>query len=78
MTTNQQSNTRTLSARATLGLCLFLGIAAFFLWTEHRAHLFGILPYLILAACPLIHLFMHRSHGGHGENRGTHRHGDAS
>lgn len=44
----------------------FLLIAGFFLWTEHRAHLLGALPFLILLACPLMHLFMHGSHGGHG------------
>lgn len=47
-------------------LPVFLVIAAFFLFTEHRAHLFGILPYLLLLACPLMHLFMHHGHGGHG------------
>jgi len=46
-------------------LSVFLVIAAFFLFTEHRAHLFGILPYLLLLACPLMHLFMHHGHGGH-------------
>ena len=44
----------------------FLAIAAFFLLSEHRAHLFGALPYLLLLACPLMHIFMHRGHGkGH-------------
>lgn len=43
----------------------FLAVAAFFLVTGHRAHLFGILPWLLLAACPLMHLFMHHGHGGH-------------
>jgi hypothetical protein len=43
-------------------LC-FLAIAGFFLITEHTAHVFGALPNLLLAACPLMHLFMH--HGGH-------------
>ena len=46
-------------------------VAAYFLYTEHRAHLFAVLPYLLLAACPLMHLFHH--HGGHG-----HRHADAA
>ncbi len=32
-------------------LVLFLGIAAFFLWTEHRAHLLGALPWILLIAC---------------------------
>lgn len=44
-----------------------LAVLLFFLLTEHRAHLFGALPYLLLLACPLMHLFMH---GGH------HRHAD--
>jgi len=48
----------------------FLAIAAFYLITEHTAHLLGALPYLILLACPLLHFFMHRGHGGPG-----HRHG---
>ena len=53
-----------------LGLIGFLAIAAFFLFTEHRAHFFGILPFLLLLACPLLHLFMHGRHGGHGGGRG--------
>ena len=53
-----------------LALLAFLAIAAFFLFTEHRAHFFGILPYLLLLACPLLHLLMHGRHGGHGGGRG--------
>ena len=53
-------------SRSHIGLAVFLIAAAFFLWTEHRAHLLGVLPYLVFLACPLIHLFMHRGHGGHG------------
>lgn len=44
----------------------FLAIALFFLLTEHRAHLYGILPYLLLLACPLMHLFHGHGHHGHG------------
>lgn len=43
----------------------FALVALFFLLTEHRAHLYGWLPYLFLAACPLMHLF--HGHGGHGK-----------
>jgi hypothetical protein len=46
----------------------FLLVAAFFLFSEHRAHALGLLPYLIILACPLLHLFMHRGHGGHGRH----------
>jgi len=63
---NAQSAIKRGGSALTVGFCLFLVIAVFFLWTEHRARLFGILPYLILLACPFIHLFMHRGHGGHG------------
>jgi hypothetical protein len=45
---------------------MFLAIAVFFLWEEHRAHILGVLPYALLLLCPLIHLFMHRGHGSHG------------
>lgn len=51
----------------------FLAVAAFFLLAEHTAHVLGALPWLLLAACPLMHLFMHHGHGasgheGHAEN----------
>lgn len=51
---------------------VFAAIAAFFLLTEHRAHVFGFLPYLLILACPLMHLFHggHGGHGGHGARRG--------
>lgn len=52
-------------------------VAAAFLVSEYRAHLAGWLPYwpyLLLLACPLMHLFMHRGHGrgtpGSAENPG--------
>jgi len=46
---------------------LVLSVAGgFFLFTEHRAHLLGALPYLILLACPLMHVFMHHGHH-HGQ-----------
>ena len=51
----------------------FLAVAGFFFFTEHRAHLMGALPLILLALCPLMHLF-HR-HGAHahdgGGTRGT-------
>ncbi|MBI1775875.1 MAG: DUF2933 domain-containing protein [Proteobacteria bacterium] len=55
-------------------LCGFLGVAAFFLITEHTAHVFGALPYLLLAACPLMHLFMHHGHGHHSRHGAGHEH----
>ncbi|WP_323002704.1 DUF2933 domain-containing protein [Denitromonas sp.] len=47
----------------------FAALAALLLAFEHRMHLSGLigwLPWLILLACPLMHVFMHGGHG-HGE-----------
>lgn len=57
---------------SSLVLLGFMAIIGFFLVTEHRAHLLGILPYLLLLACPLLHWLMH---GGHGSHSGSHRPG---
>jgi hypothetical protein len=54
------------SFRSNIVLVGFLLIAAFFLLSEHWAHALGFLPYLLILACPLLHLFMHSGHGGHG------------
>jgi hypothetical protein len=40
----------------------FLGVAGFYLVTEHTAHLFGVLPFLLILSCPLMHLFHHHKH----------------
>ena len=63
---NQSANGSWLGSRRALVLIVFLAIVGFFLFTEHRAHLFGILPYLFLLACPFMHFFMHGGHGKHG------------
>jgi hypothetical protein len=41
-------------------------IGAFFLLREHWGHVAGFWPYLLLLACPLMHLF--HGHGGHGRH----------
>lgn len=50
-------------------LLVFLAVAGFFLVTEHRAHVIGVLPWLLVLACPLMHLFHGRRHrhGRHGD-----------
>lgn len=56
--------------RSKMGLAtiVFLAAAAFLLFSEHRAHALGVLPYLLLLACPAMHFFMHGRHGGRGGN----------
>lgn len=41
---------------------------AYYLLTQHFTHVMEALPYALLLACPLMHLFMHHGHGGHGEH----------
>jgi hypothetical protein len=56
-------------SRAKWVLLGFLAVGAFFLLSEHQLHLLGVLPFLLLLACPLMHLFMHGGHGSHGNHR---------
>ena len=66
--------------RSPAGLTLLVAsaVGGFYLLTEHTAHLFGVLPYLFILACPLMHVFMHRGHGhgGHGHQHGQPRRPD--
>ena len=55
------------SARGKVAFWVFAAVGAFFLIAEHRAHLVPYLPWLLLLACPLMHIFHHR-HGGHGSH----------
>lgn len=45
----------------------FVAIALYFVIAEHRAHVLPFLPFLLLAACPLLHFFHHRGHKHGGE-----------
>ncbi len=59
-----------LTSRAGLVMLGFLAIIGVLLFTEHRAHVLGLLIWLPLLACPLMHLFMHHGHGEHGGHAG--------
>jgi hypothetical protein len=62
-----------LKTPAGLALCVFMAVAALFLWLEHRAHVLGALPLILpLLICVGMHFFMHRGHGGHGGDGGRH------
>jgi hypothetical protein len=50
-----------------IALAMTLAIGAFYLLREHWSHVAGAWPYLLLLACPLMHLFH-----GHGPSHGSH------
>jgi hypothetical protein len=62
--TADSSKWSSISRTVFFAFCL---IAAALIFYEHTLHVLGIFPYLLLLACPLMHLFMHQGHG--------HRHG---
>ncbi|WP_248797685.1 DUF2933 domain-containing protein [Pseudomonas sp. MWU13-2105] len=57
-------------SRAGMALGMLLLIGMFYLAREHYGHVLGLLPYMILLLCPLMHFFGHHhgGHGHHGEN----------
>ena len=48
-----------------LTIAAFVAGLIYLLAGEHRVHLLGWLPFLLLL-CPLLHMGMHGGHGGHG------------
>ena len=50
---------------------IFLAFITYFLITEHWAHIVPYLPWLILLACPFMHVFMHGGHD-HGSEHDNH------
>jgi hypothetical protein len=71
MTSPDARSSRTsegLSRNTKLAVWSALLIAGFFVLREHWNHALGLLPYLLLIACPLMHLF------GHGHHHGAHGH----
>lgn len=53
------------ASRSAIALAGFAAIVGILLFTEHRAHVLGVLPYAILLLCPLFHVFHHGGHSGH-------------
>ncbi len=48
-----------------------IAIIAYYLISEHQAHVIQALPFLFLLACPLMHFFMHgkHNHTHHDQNK---------
>jgi hypothetical protein len=51
-----------LLSRTGVATLIAVAVLGFLIYTDHTAHVLGAIPYLLLLACPLMHIFMH---GGH-------------
>jgi hypothetical protein len=52
-------------------------VGAYFLLTRHFDHVLQAVPYLLLLACPLMHVFGHQ-HGKNGHQHAANAHGDGN
>jgi hypothetical protein len=64
-------NARSGLAAALISLVI---VGLFYLLREHWGHGLGILPYLLLLACPLLHLFMHGHPSGEEKSNRNQKH----
>lgn len=64
---NHENRSRGVWLGSGKGLILILLLASlvFLLLTGHSTQVITIVPYLLLLACPLLHMFMRRKHGKH-------------
>lgn len=62
---NDTSSPGWLFSRTGIATLVALSVIGFLIYTGHGAHLLGILPYLLILICPLMHIFMHGGHSHH-------------
>lgn len=67
---SKNNNTSWLFSRTGVATIVAVSVLGFLIYTGHGAHLLGWLPFLLIAACPLMHIFMHGGHGGHQHGGG--------
>ena len=60
--------TELLGSRLGLVMCLFISALGVYFLIIHTGHVLTIMPYMLLIACPLLHLF------GHSYGHVDHRH----
>jgi|TARA_R110002072_G_scaffold250109_2_gene408975 hypothetical protein len=53
-----------------------IAAALYFLFVEHAGHFLPYLPFMIILLCPLMHVFMHKGHGG--QDLRKHQHQDVT
>lgn len=64
-TQKDKSSPSWLFSRTGIATLVALTVIGILIYTGHGAHLLGFLPYLLILACPLMHIFMHGGHHHH-------------
>ena len=54
-----------LLSRTGVATLIAVSVLGFLIYEGHGMHLLGYAPFLLILACPLMHIFMHGGHGGH-------------
>ncbi len=54
-----------LCSRTGIATLVAVAVLGFLIYEGHGMHLLGLLPYLLILSCPLIHIFMHGWHHHH-------------
>lgn len=67
---NENNNESWLFSRTGIATIVAVSVLGFLVYQGHGAHLLGLLPYLLILLCPLMHIFMHGGHGGHHRHHG--------
>lgn len=57
--------------RIYIGWFAVAALVALVIYTGHGSHSLYYLPFLIILACPLLHMFMHGGHSGHNHGGST-------
>jgi hypothetical protein len=48
---------------------IFIAAVGIYVVFKYFSNVGSLLPFIIIALCPLMHIFMHRGHGGHKSQR---------
>jgi hypothetical protein len=57
-----------LLSRTGVATIVAVSVLGFLVYEGHGAHLLSASIYLLILACPLMHIFMHGGHGGHSSH----------
>lgn len=67
---HESNNESWLFSRTGIATLVAVSVLGFLIYEGHGTHLLGLLPYLLILACPLMHIFMHGGHHHSNDKQG--------